>query len=114
MSIYQFNGPRLRCASQLRRRVAYVSRLLTKASTQLCDLKITLAHQVLIAGVELLLHLPVLDLSLCVVITSPFCARSNPLAPTRVSASGTLSSQGPSLRQLPSYPDDHLCVSSLI
>ena len=59
MSIYQFNGPRLRCASQLRRRVAYVNRLLTKASTQLCDLKITLAHQVLIAGVELLLHLPV-------------------------------------------------------
>ena len=60
MSIYQFNGPRLRCASQLRRRVAYVSRLLTKASTQLCDLKITLAQHVLIAGVELLLHLPVM------------------------------------------------------
>ena len=73
-----------------------------------------LAHQVLIAGVELLLHLPVLLLSLCVVITRPFCTRSKPLTPTRVSASGTVSSQGPSLRQLQSYPDDRLGVSSLI
>ena len=64
MSICQVNGPRLRFASPLRRRVACFSSLLTKASTQLCDLKITLAHQVLLTDIQVLLHLPELLLKL--------------------------------------------------